>query len=525
MKTLRSILLLFLCFLSFSLQAQKRKDVIKEKDKVQSEQQYPTQFIHLTDSAKLLLQECGMAHWGKRDILSYKEYSRLSDRYLKMMEDHGFPFAATSLVNTQLNDSTLYADLLLEKNQYILFDSIILKGDLRLAKMFLYPYLGVRHNKPYCESTMQQIPSRIEELAYATEERPSDVEFMEDKSYLYLFLNKKQVNQFDGVLGIVPVSEKSGKVAITGQLDLSLKNLFTIGESIELHWLAPEAKSQKLDLNLLFPYLFRTPLGISFDFRLDKTDTTYLNMNYVVGIQYSFMGNSYIKAYFDYTTSNILHGDLVIQNENLFQQADFKKRLYGLSAHIRKLDYLYNPRKGFSIDVDAAVGKRNIRQNATADPTIYGESNLTDLQYRIVGEIRGYIPIRKHWVIFLKGEGGSLYSRYQTVYNDLFKIGGLNSLRGVNENGITASSYVIAMAELRFIFAKRSYINVFYNHAWYERNIKGEYISDAPFGFGLGIALDTRAGIFSLNYALGKEYNNPISFKTGKIHFGLAVNF
>lgn len=441
------------------------------------------------------------------------------------MENHGFPFASTSLVNTQLNDTILSSNLLLEKNQYIIFDSIILKGDLRLSKMFLYPYFGLRHNKPYCETILQQVPTRIEELSYATEERPSGVEFMDNKSYLYLFLNKKHVNQFDGVLGIVPINEKSGKVAITGQLDLSLKNLFSIGESIELHWLAPEAKSQKLDLNLNFPYLFRTPLGISFDFQLDKTDTTYLNMNYVVGIQYSIMGNSYIKAYFDYTTSNILNGDLVAQNDNLFQQADFKKRLYGISIHIRKLDYLYNPRKGFSIDVDAAVGKRNITQNATADPTIYSDGNLTDIQYRIVGKIRGFIPLRQRWVIFLKGEAGSLYSRYQTVSNDLFKIGGLNSLRGVNENGITASTYIIGLAELRFIFAKRSYINVFYNHAWYERNIKGEYVSDAPLGFGLGIALDTKAGIFSLNYALGKEHSNPISFKTGKIHFGLAINF
>jgi hypothetical protein len=46
-----------------------------------------------------------------------------------------------------------------------------------------------------------------------------------------------------------------------------------------------------------------------------------------------------------------------------------------------------------------------------------------------------------------------------------------------------------------------------------------------PFGFGAGIAFTTKAGLFYLSYALGKQLDNPISFKTGKIHFGLAVQF
>jgi hypothetical protein len=48
---------------------------------------------------------------------------------------------------------------------------------------------------------------------------------------------------------------------------------------------------------------------------------------------------------------------------------------------------------------------------------------------------------------------------------------------------------------------------------------------DFPFGFGAGIAFTTKAGLFYLSYALGKQLDNPISFKTGKIHFGLAVQF
>jgi hypothetical protein len=73
--------------------------------------------------------------------------------------------------------------------------------------------------------------------------------------------------------------------------------------------------------------------------------------------------------------------------------------------------------------------------------------------------------------------------------------------------------------------AKIAYINAFFNGAWYEQKIKDNYTHDFPFGFGLGITFTTKAGLFYLSYALGKQLDNPISFKTGKIHFGLAVQF
>jgi hypothetical protein len=73
--------------------------------------------------------------------------------------------------------------------------------------------------------------------------------------------------------------------------------------------------------------------------------------------------------------------------------------------------------------------------------------------------------------------------------------------------------------------ARIAYLNAFFNGAWYEQKITGNYMHDFPFGFGAGITFTTKAGLFYLSYALGKQLGNPISFRTGKIHFGLAVQF
>ena len=49
-------------------------------------------------------------------------------------------------------------------------------------------------------------------------------------------------------------------------------------------------------------------------------------------------------------------------------------------------------------------------------------------------------------------------------------------------------------------------------------------VKHTPFGFGLGISFETKAGIFSLNYALGYQENELAPLRAAKIHFGF-VNF
>jgi hypothetical protein len=49
--------------------------------------------------------------------------------------------------------------------------------------------------------------------------------------------------------------------------------------------------------------------------------------------------------------------------------------------------------------------------------------------------------------------------------------------------------------------------------------------ADYPLGFGAGINMQTRAGIFSLNYALGKQFDNPINVGNAKIHIGYINRF
>ncbi len=486
--------------------------------------QYKSTVIIVEEAENKLIEEANLSSYSKNGLLSLGNYPMFSGKLIDYYENNGFPFVEVYLDSLSLHPDSIISRLIIDKHDYITFDSIILQGDVKLSGSFLYPYLGLKKKQKYNESLIRKIPQLISELDFVTEVRPAGVEFIEKSAYLYLYLNKLKVNQFDGYLGIIPEERNSGKFTLNGEISLSLNNVFTLGESLNLLWRSPERYSQYLNINVDFPYLLKTPFGFNFNFILDKNDTSYLTMNYIVGLQYSFQGNNYLKAYFDYSTSAILAADLlVVDNENI-NFADYKRSMYGVEFKYRKLDYIYNPHKGYSFLFNASVGNRKIVKNSKADDSFYDGIEMTRLRYKFFADLNGFIPLHKKWVLALSAKLGTLMGSANLV-NELFKIGGFNTLRGFNEFEINASTYAVGQFELRFIFARKSYLNAFFDIGWYEKNIAGKYLNDTPFGFGLGIAFDTQAGLFYLMYALGSQFNKLASLKSGILHFGIKVNF
>jgi hemolysin activation/secretion protein len=109
--------------------------------------------------------------------------------------------------------------------------------------------------------------------------------------------------------------------------------------------------------------------------------------------------------------------------------------------------------------------------------------------------------------------------------NELFRIGGNNTLRGFNEESIFASTFSIVNLEYRYLLEENSFLFAFFNGAYYENKAINRNIVDRPFGFGAGMSFETKAGIFSISYALGKQFDNPIEFRSAKVHFGITSLF
>ena len=209
----------------------------------------------------------------KTQTLTLENYPQNAEKILQYLENHGYPFASVNLTTEWENDTTPLYVMHIDRGRYTRIDSIVLKGNIKLSKSFLWPYLGLRRKAPYSEKTVQEVARKLSELPFATVVQAPGISFEEEKTLLYVYLDKRPVNRFDGYIGFQPVNEQTGKLAINGELSLSLQNIFRLGERISLEWRSCERYSQYLNVDAEFPYLFRTRFGLDGHFRLDKQDT------------------------------------------------------------------------------------------------------------------------------------------------------------------------------------------------------------------------------------------------------------
>jgi outer membrane protein assembly factor BamA len=241
-------------------------------------------------------------------------------------------------------------------------------------------------------------------------------------------------------------------------------------------------------------------------------------------VQYLFTGNNFIKAFINNKESSLLNTTGLKNATTLPPYADISTTSYGLSGHYEKLDYRFNPRNGIMMDATASTGNRIITKNAALDTHLYDSLELATTQYSVEFSGDYFIPFGQRGVIDLGNKSAWIYSP-DIFTNELFRIGGLKSLRGFDEESIYASSYSMGKIEYRYLLEQNSFLFVFMNGAYYQNQSRGKAVYDTPYGFGTGINFETKLGIMSISYALGKQFDNPVYFRNAKVHFGIVNYF
>jgi outer membrane protein assembly factor BamA len=208
------------------------------------------------------------------------------------------------------------------------------------------------------------------------------------------------------------------------------------------------------------------------------------------------------------------------------QLADVKYNAYGLSYLRNTLDDIYFPRQGYLTDVQLAIGNKTILRNNAFESSYYDTLSLKTTQ--LTGAWRGeyYVKLTKGSVLLTRLKGETLFNK-RLYLNDLFRLGGLSSIRGFNDFSFYASTYTVGTLEYRFYPAADSYLLLFYDQGYYRRDVSGNQTQQYPFGLGGGISFSTGAGIFQLIYSVGRspELKQPLSLNHSKIHFGVVSRF
>lgn len=454
-------------------------------------------------------------------------YSRLAaaqEKLLARYENNGYPFAGVYIKNIKIPGEEISGDLMVETGDVFFIDTLHIKGDVRIDRMYVEKLCGIKSGDIYREDRIGQIRERIRETPFLEEIKPAELEFFKGSVDVYTYLQKARANQFNGIVGIFPNHEQTGKLFVTGDLHLYLINSFGKGESFRFAWKSLQPLSQELDVSVSWPYVFSSMVGVGADFSLLKQDTSWFTVNPVVDLRFFLGGNNYFNAFYDNFSSSLISTAGMENISTLPASADVSSSLYGLGIQYRNLDYLFNPRRGWNIRARLGIGTRKIRKNPALPESVYESINMSSTKVKATASIGFYQPLGGRFSVHLESRSG--YLRTENLFeNELFRLGGINTLRGADENSIFASLYSLATLETRFLFERNSNFFLFLDGGYYEKAVGGSFSSDYPLGFGAGINLSTRAGIFSLVYALGRQFDNPVNIGNAKIHVGYLNRF
>ncbi|MFZ6051730.1 BamA/TamA family outer membrane protein [Halocola ammonii] len=456
----------------------------------------------------------------RKNPLLIEQYLELYEKAISKLENSGYPFATVSMNEVALTDSSISANLQIEKNQLITLDSIVVKSTDEINEKYLRYYLALQKGSPYNEQKMKRVEGKIREIPFLKTTKSPQVVFFKDYAQLFLYVEEKSANSFNGILGLQQ-DEETSDVQFTGDVELRLVNSLKRGETFYLNWKKLQTQTQTLKANIKYPFLFGTPFGVDGAIDIYRRDTTFTNLMLEGGVFYQLQGYDYYKVFVSREVSNQL--SQVSTPEDGFESlSDTRVNYYGLGLHRENLDYRFNPRRGWQVELQASAGQKRY----TLEPDNEGEdpTEQTVAQYRTSGFANFFIPIGGRGTIKIGTQSGWLQSE-ALFENEMFRIGGIQSLRGFFEQSIQANLYAIGTAEFRFILEENSYASIFYDHGYYENNNTNTFTSDDPFGVGAGFSFETKAGIFSINYAIGQQFENPFLFRNSRVHFGFVNLF
>ena len=265
---------------------------------------------------------------------------------------------------------------------------------------------------------------------------------------------------------------------------------------------------------------FKSPVGLGLSFDLLKQDTTFLTRNFRIKAGFETRTTE-VALVLDFEASRVL-GVINVESGQL-ELSDFNLQYYGLDFRQMRLDVPVNPLAGYDWFFGINVGSKQIVPNASIPSEAYDsiKANTVQMKFDLGGSYNH--SLGSVFVAHLDLTAGTIWNQNPMFLNDLYRIGGINSLRGFNDLDLFASSYLVARIEARLLIGNKSRIFLFYDQGFLSNIVINE--QDSPFGFGAGLLLGVGSGSLQLAYALGKSSQQSLSLNQAKIHLGYVAKF
>ena len=365
------------------------------------------------------------------------EFDEFTNQLLEKIDRKGKSFSEISYINPIIKNDTLIIELTISDSSNRTIDKVIVRGYNAFPEKFISNYFLINTKTVFSKQKLKKISTLTNRLDFIKENKAPEVLFKKDSTHLYLFFDKLGTSSFDGIVNFS--SKENGKgLLLNGNLDLKLNNAFNSGEKFEIIWNKVSDEKTDFKINSYVPYLFNSKFSTTLEFNLYRQDSTFINTNFKFNTDYSINQRSHASVLYRSENSNYLLNTL---NNEITSYSNY---FIGLGYQMKKLSTskLYDFNKGVKLNL--IVGKRKTSLESINQLKLHF-SVFTNLQIND----KGYLAI--------KNESGLLTSK-NYLLNELFRIGGANSIRGYNEQSIFTNGYSYSNIEFRYLLDRSSYL-------------------------------------------------------------------
>ncbi len=477
----------------------------------------------------------------KDSAISMRALGDEIDAWLKMRENTGFPFAQMRF-EIRSNDSGIVhlKAIPLTGDKYY-FDSILF-DNFNLSPGLLWRAGKIRPGEEFNYSKLQGLVQKLVFIDGLSSMGTEPLLLIRDNKLMTrISMRQTKKDKLTGIIGVASQTEDP-RFVFTGEAEGRFYNIAGSGVSVEGLWRAFRAMSQEFKLNGSLPYVLGVPFISKFKLGFDKFDTSYTIFRR--GLQLRFpLGQ---RMGFDIGIEAITRNRIFVDENSvkffrkLPENPGSENVVYSAGFEYNSVFPVGLSRKGWLLRSNLGVGTRTFIRDSRLAAIYWTNSmgqteNIYDSLDR-VGKIRstqftGQLDLEKYTqlspIFVLKlGANARILRMPQLYFNELFRLGGINDMKGFNEQSIFASEYYMGMAELRLMSGNSGFFGAFVNaaHVINTPGLRGPK-QDNPIGFGLSAALRTRAGILNIVWALGKKNDQPLSLNNSKFHFSISSDF
>ena len=474
------------------------------------------------------------------DIADLSRFDRAAADWVSLMGRRGFPFASIRLDSMQAGKGWLSAQPAVDRGPLYRIDSISVDGGLRLRRSYLHRYLDIPPGSLYRTDQLETISERLSVLPFLKEERPWDITRTGTGAALNLHLEPKKSNRMDALIAFLPSnSQIGGRLLLAGEANLDLHNAFGGAERIIASWQQLQVGSPRLQLGFEQPYMFGSRFEADVRFMLFRKDSSFLNLDLRTGLRFLLNARRKGGVFYQRQSTALIGVDTswVKSARRLPSFVDVSSDLAGISASDDRTDRPLNPRRGHTWMLEASAGIRRLKPNATITAlrtdaagatfdfgSLYDRTAMRRPMVRARMQAAGYIPTGRQAALKFGGQAGWLMLT-DPFRNELFQIGGYRTLRGFDEERIFASAFGIGTFEFRWLTGPSSHFFAFTDIGRVADRTLPADRGHTYYGAGLGLRLETRAGILDLAWAAGKRDDQPLDMRQSKIHFGILSVF